>query len=316
MVARRHREILCPGSHARGRPRSLGLARRWRPRPRLRRRQAHGARCRGRPGRDRCPARRPLDRRGNRVRRRPQEGRPLSAGCVLMAGTEGERRPTEARPPCMEALARLPIFLALAGKRAVVAGSGPAVAWKAELLSAAGAAVDVFAESPCEELRDLGSNPADWGTLAQHARSAPSPLAGEGWGGGWRGTIALHPRAWRAEDFPGAAVAVAGFDEEADAQAFAGAARAAGVPVNVIDKPAHCDFSFGAIVNRSPLVIGISTDGAAPVFGQAIRAKLAALLPRGFARWAEAARRWRPRVLALALSFRERRRFKLGADRL
>ena len=90
---------------------------------------------------------------------------------------------------------------------------------------------------------------------------------------------------------------------------FAALARRAGVPVNVIDKPAFCDFAFGAIVNRSPLVIGISTDGAAPVFGQAIRAKLEALLPRGFARWAEAARHWRPRVQALALSFRERRRF-------
>ena len=86
-------------------------------------------------------------------------------------------------------------------------------------------------------------------------------------------------------------------------------ARAAGVPVNVIDKPAYCDFAFGSIVNRSPLVIGISTDGAAPVFGQAIRAKLEALIPRGFARWAEAARQWRPRVQALALSYRERRRF-------
>ena len=81
------------------------------------------------------------------------------------------------------------------------------------------------------------------------------------------------------------------------------------MPVNVIDKPAFCDFSFGSIVNRSPLVIGISTDGAAPVFGQAIRAKLEALIPRGFARWADAARQWRPRVQALALSFRERRRF-------
>ena len=58
------------------------------------------------------------------------------------------------------------------------------------------------------------------------------------------------------------------------------------MPVNVIDKPAFCDFAFGAIVNRSPLVIGISTDGAAPVFGQAIRAKLEALLPTGFADWA------------------------------
>ena len=38
------------------------------------------------------------------------------------------------------------------------------------------------------------------------------------------------------------------------------------MPVNVIDRPAFCDFAFGSIVNRSPLVIGISTDGAAPVF--------------------------------------------------
>jgi uroporphyrin-III C-methyltransferase/precorrin-2 dehydrogenase/sirohydrochlorin ferrochelatase len=45
------------------------------------------------------------------------------------------------------------------------------------------------------------------------------------------------------------------------------------------------------------------------VFGQAIRAKFEALIPRGFARRAEAARAWRPRVQALALSFRERRRF-------
>ena len=77
----------------------------------------------------------------------------------------------------------------------------------------------------------------------------------------------------------------------------------------MIDKPAHCDFSFGAIVNRSPLVIGISTDGAAPVFGQAIRAKLEAMIPRGFARWADAARRWREAVKASGLAFAARRRF-------
>ena len=77
----------------------------------------------------------------------------------------------------------------------------------------------------------------------------------------------------------------------------------------MIDRPAHCDFSFGAIVNRSPLVIGISTDGAAPVFAQAIRAKLEAMIPGGFSRWAEAARRWRKAVQASALSPAARRRF-------
>ena len=188
------------------------------------------------------------------------------------------------RAPRMEPLARLPIFLALDGKRAVVAGDGPAVAWKAELLSAAGADVVVFAKCPCEEL---------------HALAAQPP----------RGAIMLQHRAWQAEDFCGAAVAVAGFDDDRDAQRFAEAARAAGVPVNVIDKPAYCDFSFGAIVNRSPLVIGISTDGAAPVFAQAIRGKLEAMIPRGFAGWAEAARRWRKAVQSSGLSFAARRRF-------
>jgi uroporphyrin-III C-methyltransferase/precorrin-2 dehydrogenase/sirohydrochlorin ferrochelatase len=124
-----------------------------------------------------------------------------------------------------------------------------------------------------------------------------------------QGSITIQRRAIDADDLTDAAMAIGAFADDADAAAFAAMARAAGVPVNVIDKPAFCDFSFGSIVNRSPLVIGISTDGAAPVFGQAIRAKLEALIPRGFARWAQAARQWRPRVQALALSFRERRRF-------
>jgi uroporphyrin-III C-methyltransferase/precorrin-2 dehydrogenase/sirohydrochlorin ferrochelatase len=194
------------------------------------------------------------------------------------------RRSTESAPPRMEGLARLPIFLALAGKRAVVAGSGAAVAWKAELLSAAGAAVDVFAAFPCDELRAL-------------AAQAPC------------GAIALHARLWRPEDFTGAAIAVGGCDDEADAECFARAARAAGVPVNVIDKPAHCDFSFGAIVNRSPLVIGISTDGAAPMLAQAVRARIEAVIPRGYRGWAAAARRWRTLARAAGLSGAGRRRF-------
>jgi uroporphyrin-III C-methyltransferase/precorrin-2 dehydrogenase/sirohydrochlorin ferrochelatase len=181
----------------------------------------------------------------------------------------------------MEPLARLPVFYALTDRRAVIAGGSAAAAWKAELLAAAGAAVDVYAADLSEEMLDIAA----------------------------QASVTIHRREIEASDFANAALAVGAFEDDAEAAAFAGLARGAGVPVNVIDKPAFCDFSFGAIVNRSPLVIGISTDGAAPVFGQAIRAKLEALIPRGFARWAEAARNWRPRVQALALSFRERRRF-------
>ena len=49
------------------------------------------------------------------------------------------RTPSETRRGRMDALARLPVFLALDGKRAILAGGNPAAAWKAELLSAAGA---------------------------------------------------------------------------------------------------------------------------------------------------------------------------------
>jgi len=194
------------------------------------------------------------------------------------------RLPTDHRPPRIGPLARVPVFYALESKRTLVAGGTAAAAWKAELLSAAGAKVDVFAESPGDEILALAAAPPN-------------------------GAVALHARPWTSEDFTGAALAVADCADDAEAAQFAAVARAAGVPVNVIDRPAFCDFSFGAIVNRSPLVIGISTDGAAPVFGQVIRAKIEALIPKGFARWAEAARNWRPRVQALGLPFRGRRNF-------
>jgi uroporphyrin-III C-methyltransferase / precorrin-2 dehydrogenase / sirohydrochlorin ferrochelatase len=194
------------------------------------------------------------------------------------------RPPSEIRSTRMAALSRLPAFFALEGKRAIVAGGTQAAVWKAELLSAAGARVDVFAPA---------ATPDMW------ALAAAPPV----------GAVRLHERKWTPADFTAAAIAVADCADDKEAAAFAAAARAAGVPVNVVDRPAFCDFAFGAIVNRSPLVIGISTDGAAPVFGQAIRAKIEALIPKGFARWADAARTWRPRVQTLALPFRGRRNF-------
>src|SRR3954471_20284449 len=200
---------------------------------------------------------------------------------VMLANTH---TPSETDSPRMAPLARLPLFFALEGRRAVVAGGTPAAAWKAELLSAAGAEVEVYAAKPCEELLALAAEPP-------------------------RGTIFIHRRPWTTDDIRDATVAVGACDNDNDAMHFAAAGRAAGVPVNVIDKPKFCDFSFGSIVNRSPLVIGISTDGGAPVFAHAIRAKIEALIPRGFAHWAEAARRWRSGVKASGLSFAGRRKF-------
>ena len=190
----------------------------------------------------------------------------------------------ETRSPRMEPLARLPVFFALEGRQAVVAGGNQGAAWKAELLSAAGAEVTVCATSLCDGMIALAIDPP-------------------------RGAITIHHREWTPQDIVGTAMAVGAFDNDDDARRFSDAAHAAGAPVNVVDNPKFCDFAFGAIVNRSPLVIGISTDGAAPVFSQAIRGKLETLIPRGFALWADAARRWRADLKAAGLSFGARRRF-------
>ncbi|MFG1211187.1 siroheme synthase CysG [Xanthobacter flavus] len=200
------------------------------------------------------------------------------------AESSSPRAPRETRQARMEALARLPVFFGLEGRRVLVAGGGEPAAWKAELLSAAGARVEVIAPAVCEDIWRLAGAPT-------------------------HGPIAVHVRDWHGDDIEGAALAIGDFEDTAEAERFSAAARAAGVPVNVIDRPALCDFTFGAIVNRSPLVVGISTDGAAPVFGQAVRAKIEALLPSGFRAWAQAAKTWRAAVTERGLSFHARRAF-------
>jgi uroporphyrin-III C-methyltransferase / precorrin-2 dehydrogenase / sirohydrochlorin ferrochelatase len=184
----------------------------------------------------------------------------------------------------MAALARLPIFLGLDGRRAVVAGGTPAAAWKAELLSAAGAAVDVYALSVCEELSAIAANPP-------------------------RGAVTVHRRKWSRGDLDGCALAIGACETDREAKTFAAAARAAHSLVNVIDRPGFSDFFFGSIVNRSPLVVGISTDGAAPVFAQTIRAKIEMLLPHGFGRWVAAAAAWRITLKKSQLTFAGRHKF-------
>ncbi|MBX3573811.1 MAG: siroheme synthase CysG [Mesorhizobium sp.] len=181
------------------------------------------------------------------------------------------RQPSDEAPARIRPLSVLPVFLDLAGKRAVVAGGTEGAAWKAELLVAAGALVEVFA---CEdEVSDEMQRIAD---------REPS--------------LRVHRRSWDAACLTGAVVALADAEDELEAAAFQAAARSAGAACNVIDRPAFCDFQFGTIVNRSPVVVGISTSGAAPILGQAVRRRIETLLPPPLADWASLARAIRERV--------------------
>ena len=114
---------------------------------------------------------------------------------------------------------------------------------------------------------------------------------------------------WQPEHLTGAVLAVAELGNRHEAVRFIKAARRSGALVNIIDDPELCDVQFGTIVNRSPVVIGISTDGAAPMLGQSIRTRIESILPTGISLWASAAKKWRPALKKHLSDFNARRAF-------
>ncbi|WVT75926.1 siroheme synthase CysG (plasmid) [Sinorhizobium chiapasense] len=184
-------------------------------------------------------------------------------------------------------LASLPVFFDLKGKSVLVAGGSDGAAWKAELLAAAGAEVHVFCAA--SELAEVFQEKLD--------------------------QFVYHDAPWQTAYFKSFALAVGDCETEEEARAFHDRAVAAGIPVNVIDKPAFCQFKFGSIVNRSPVVIGISTDGAAPILGQAIRRRIETLLPQSLKSWAELAQSVRTYVTETLTSVQRRNFWERFVDR-
>jgi uroporphyrin-III C-methyltransferase/precorrin-2 dehydrogenase/sirohydrochlorin ferrochelatase len=189
--------------------------------------------------------------------------------------------PHQTRPARLDAIPRLPVFLELQDKRALVTGGGPGSAWKAELLAASGADVHVHAAEPGPDLLAL---------------AAAEPR------------VRIRPEPWTEAELAASAIAIGG-EPGPEAERLALAARRLRVPVNVIDTGPLCDFTFGSIVNRSPVLVAISTDGAAPVLAQAIRRRIEAVLPVGLGRWAAAAQAARGWIKERLPDRQARRRF-------
>lgn len=95
------------------------------------------------------------------------------------------------------------------------------------------------------------------------------------------GEAALTPAAYRGATLAFVAHADTGFCEAA-----AAAARAAGVPVNVVDHPEWSDFHTPAIIDRGQVVAAIGTAGSAPIMAALLRAELEARIPPGLGRLA------------------------------
>lgn len=175
----------------------------------------------------------------------------------------------------------LPIFLNVAGRPVVVAGGGEVAARKVALLIEAGARVRVVAPRLSASLRALVEQ-----RQIEHV-----------------------PRTFKADDLANAVLAIAATSDPEVNRSVSLAANALNIPVNVVDDSKHCSFIMPAIVDRSPVLVAISSGGAAPVLARLVRTKLEALLPQTFGRLAAIAGRFRAQVKERLGSPSLRRRF-------
>ena len=118
---------------------------------------------------------------------------------------------------------------------------------------------------------------------------------------------ALDPEIYRGAVLAFIASGDAAFDELA-----ANAAREAGVPVNVVDRPALCDFFTPALVDRGQVVAAVGTGGASPVLAQVLKQELEGAIPEGAGRLAALLQEFRKAVQAAFPDMQARRTFVLG----
>jgi precorrin-2 dehydrogenase/sirohydrochlorin ferrochelatase len=117
--------------------------------------------------------------------------------------------------------------------------------------------------------------------------------------------------AFDPHSYSGAVLAFVGSADEAFCAQAAFAARQAGVPVNVTDRPALSDFSSPAVIDRGQVVAAVGTGGASPLLAAILRGEIENQVPEGAGRLAALLHQMRDEVKA-ALPDLDRRRDFLG----
>ena len=175
----------------------------------------------------------------------------------------------------------LPLFTDIKNKRCLIVGGGSIAARKGRLLAQAGARVCVIAPQVEAALSDI----------AQRS-------GGE-----------VHLRTYRATDLHDIALVIAATDDNAVNSEVSTDAHLRHLPVNVVDSPELCSVILPSIIDRSPVMIAVSSGGQSPVLARQLRAKLESLIPSAYGRLAALVGKFRTSAAQRFPNIDERRKF-------
>lgn len=175
----------------------------------------------------------------------------------------------------------LPIFINITHQLCVVIGGGEVASRKVTMLLKANAAVTLISPDICHALQALVE----------------------------ANKIQYIQASYGVAQLQGACLVIAATDDVTVNTAVSKDAKALNIPVNVVDAPALCTFTMASIVERSPIVIAISSEGTAPVLARYIRTKIETMLPTGYGRIAAIAGEFREKVKAKFATTQARRIF-------
>ena len=163
----------------------------------------------------------------------------------------------------------LPVFFNIKQRNCLVVGGGNVAVRKIRLLLRTGACIYVVSPAISDELDNL---------LQQSQ------------------TITYLAESFQPGHLLNMVLVIAATNDHEVNLAVSLAAKKAGIPVNVVDNPDLCTFILPSILDRSPVIVAVSSSGVSPVLARLLRSRLETLIPSAYGRLAEYAAHFRDRV--------------------